>query len=94
MRAEPIYEIRIADQLDEATLTSFAGLDVTVRAGVTVITGQFDQAALHGTLERIRSLGLDLEEVRRVRGRILEGGPGDQAHLRDQGHRLVRSGYP
>src|SRR5436190_22023504 len=68
MRAEPTYEIRIADQLDEATLTSFAGLDVTVRAGVTVITGQFDQAALHGVLERIRSLGLDLVEVRRVRG--------------------------
>ena len=65
MRAEPTYEIRIADQLDEATLTSFAGLDVTVRAGVTVITGQFDQAALHGMLEMIRSLGLDLEEVRR-----------------------------
>ena len=68
MRAEPTYEIRIADQLDEATLTSFAGLDVTVSAGVTVITGQFDQAALHGMLERIRSLGLDLEEVRRVGG--------------------------
>jgi len=93
MRAQPTYEIRIADQLDEATLTSFAGLDVTVRAGVTVITGQFDQAALHGMLEMIRSLGLDLEEVRRVRGRILEGGLGDQAYVRDQGHRLVRSGY-
>lgn len=93
MRAPPTYEIRIADQLDEAALTSFAGLDVTVSAGVTVITGQFDQAALHGMLEMIRSLGLDLEEVRRVRGRILEGGLSDQAHLRDQGHRLVRSGY-
>jgi hypothetical protein len=67
MRAPPSYEIRVADQLDEATLTSFAGLDVTVRAGITVITGQWDQAALHGMLEMIRSLGLDLEEVRRVR---------------------------
>jgi hypothetical protein len=93
MRAQPTYEIRIADELDEATLTSFAGLDVTVRAGVTVITGQFDQAALHGMLEMIRSLGLDLEEVRRVRGSVLEGGLGDQAHLQDQGHRLVRSRY-
>ena len=55
-------------ELDEATLTSFAGLDVTVRAGVTVIVGQFDQAALHGMLEMIRLLGLDLEEARRVAG--------------------------
>jgi hypothetical protein len=68
MRAPPTYEIRIADQLDEATLASFAGLDVSVRAGVTVIIGQFDQAALHGMLEMIRSLGLDLLEARRVRG--------------------------
>jgi len=68
MRAPPTYEIRIADLLDEATLTSFAGLDVTVRAGATVITGQFDQAALHGMLEMIRLLGLDLEEARRLAG--------------------------
>jgi hypothetical protein len=68
MRAQPTYEIRIADRLDKATLTSFTGLDVTVRAGATVITGQFDQAALHGMLEMIRLLGLDLEEARRVRG--------------------------
>ena len=68
MTAPPTYEIRIADQLDEATLASFAGLDVSVRAGVTVIIGQFDQAALHGMLEMIRSLGLDLLEARRVRG--------------------------
>ena len=67
MRAQPTYEIRIAGQADEAALESFAGPEVTCRAGVTVITGQFDQAALHGMLEMIRSLGLDLLEARRVR---------------------------
>lgn len=62
------YEIRIAGQLDEMAAREFAGLDVSVRGGVTVISGEFDQAALHGVLERIRSLGLDLLEARRVRG--------------------------
>jgi hypothetical protein len=68
MRAAPTYEIRIAGQLDEATATAFAGLDVTFRDQVTVITGQFDQAALHGLLEKIRLLGLDLVEARRIGG--------------------------
>ena len=68
MRALPTYEIRIAGQLDEATATAFAGLDVTSQGQVTVITGEFDQAALHGLLEKIRLLGLDLIEARRVGG--------------------------
>ena len=68
MRAQPTYEIRIAGQADAAALWSFAGREVTCRAGVTVIIGQFDQAALHGLLEMIRLLGLDLLEARRVCG--------------------------
>ena len=59
MKAQPMYEIRIAGQLDETTLAGFA-VEVTRHDQVTVITGEFDQAALHGMLEFIRSLGLDL----------------------------------
>lgn len=71
MRAEqPTYEIRIAGQFDEACAAAFAGLDVASRDGVMVITGEFDQAALHGLLERIRLLGLDLVEARRVSGPV------------------------
>jgi hypothetical protein len=68
MKAEPTYQIRIAGHLDEATAAVFDGLDVVSGADVTVITGEFDQAALHGLLERIRSLGLYLLEARRVTG--------------------------
>jgi hypothetical protein len=68
MKAEPTYQIRIAGQLDEATAAVFDGLDVVSGDDVTVITGEFDQAALHGLLERIRALGLYLLEARRLTG--------------------------
>jgi hypothetical protein len=71
MRAEqPTYEIRVAGQFNEACVAAFAGLDVASRDGVVVITGEFDQAALHGLLERIRLLGLDLVEARRISGPV------------------------
>ena len=62
------YEIRVAGQLDETAVKAFAGFDVSTGDTITTITGEFDQAALHGVLERIRSLGLDLLEARRIRG--------------------------
>jgi hypothetical protein len=71
---EPTYEIRIAGRLDETAVTAFADLAVTCRGEVTVITGKFDQAALHGLLEMIRSLGLDLLEARRVGGSFPRAG--------------------
>jgi hypothetical protein len=68
------YEIRVAGRLDETAAGTLAGLDVSTRGPLTVITGEFDQAALHGLLERIRTLGLDLVEARRLHG--LRRGPG------------------
>jgi hypothetical protein len=67
MRVQPpSYEIRLAGQLDETREAAFAGLNLASHGQVTVITGEFDQAALHGLLERIWLLGLDLVEARRV----------------------------
>ena len=62
------YEIRVAGQLDETAASCLAGLNLSTRGTATIITGEFDQAALHGLFERIRSLGLELIEARPVRG--------------------------
>jgi hypothetical protein len=60
------YEIRLAHPFDEVAAAAFDGLDVTEDCGVTVIVGDFDQAALHGLLERVRVWQLELIDVRRV----------------------------
>lgn len=62
-----LYEIRIAGQLDPAAATAFADLSITASGGMTVLRGVFDQAGLHGLLEWIRALDLDLVDARRVR---------------------------
>ena len=66
MKALPTYQIRIAGRVDETTLASFADLTVILSDEATVVIGQFDQAALHGMLEMIRALGLDLLEARQI----------------------------
>jgi hypothetical protein len=83
MKTSPSYEIRIAGRVDETTLISFAGLTVRLCDEVTVVTGQFDQAALHGMLEMIRSLGLDLLEARRID----TSPPRDDPDVADRGRR-------
>lgn len=68
MTAQPVYQILVEGQFDEASVAAFGGLDVTYQGKLMVITGTFDQAALHGLLERIMLLGLDVVEARRVSG--------------------------
>jgi hypothetical protein len=61
------YEIRIKGRLNDSTLAAFEGLTASVEPVETVLHGPVrDQAALHGLLARIRSLGLELVEVRRL----------------------------
>lgn len=69
----PRYQIRIAGQLDENAVAVFAHLNVTYRAGDTLATGELDQAGLHGVLERIRALGLDLVAARRLEDPVPPG---------------------
>ena len=61
------YEIRVRGRLGEKVAARFEGFDMEVEPVETVLRGPvLDQAALHGILGQIESLGLELVEVRRV----------------------------
>jgi hypothetical protein len=74
------YEVHISGLLGERLLTAFPELHARTLENVTVLVGDLpDQAALHGVLSRIESLGLELLEVRRcsyVRTRWVPPGRG------------------
>jgi hypothetical protein len=64
------YELRVKGRLSRALTSEFEqlALEASVKPVETVLSGPVeDQAALHGLLRRIESLGLELVEVRRVR---------------------------
>jgi hypothetical protein len=68
MTAAEDYQIRIKGRVSDSILANFDGLDADFEPAETVLHGvDLDQAALHGVLERVRSLGLELVEVRKVR---------------------------
>jgi hypothetical protein len=59
-----LYEIRIKGHLDNRRAAWFEGLTVTREEnGSTLLTGRFDQAALHGLLRKVRDLGMPLISV-------------------------------
>ncbi|HSZ69241.1 MAG TPA: hypothetical protein VK756_02655 [Solirubrobacteraceae bacterium] len=61
------YEIRIKGRVSAQLLSVFEGMEASEQSVETVLRGPVvDQAALHGLLDRIQSLGLELIEVRRV----------------------------
>ncbi len=59
------YEIRIKGHLNDQWVDWFDGLTITLTDdGNTVLSGAIiDQSALHGTLKKIRDLGLTLISV-------------------------------
>jgi hypothetical protein len=61
------YEIRVVGPVPDDLLPELGDVTITTLEMRTVLTGMFtDQAALHGFLQRLRALGLELVEVRSV----------------------------
>jgi hypothetical protein len=61
------YQIHVKGVLDNRWSAWFHGLQITSDGRQTRIAGPVaDQAALHGLLNKIRDLGLELLEVRRT----------------------------
>ena len=59
------YEITFAGQAGTTLRAEFDDCDVSVGPGTTTLhAGLLDQGALHGLLQRISSLGLELIDVR------------------------------
>jgi len=65
-----VYEIKVEGLVDVLWAEWFNGMTITYVNNVeTILVGELqDQSALHGVLERIRDLGLNLISIRRIDG--------------------------
>ena len=60
------YQITISGGLGEIGREAFGGFQIESDDATTVLTGDLDQAALYGTLNRILSLGFELIQLNRM----------------------------
>jgi hypothetical protein len=61
------FEIRVAGLIPQDVLEEIENVRITIEPVATTLRGPVvDQAALHGVINRLQSLGLELIEVRRT----------------------------
>jgi len=64
------YRIVVRGELDDRFAYLFNGMEMQRIDGTTVLTGNvLDQAQLHGFIERLDELALELVTVEQIRGR-------------------------
>jgi hypothetical protein len=70
VRKPAIYQIRIRGRMDEDWSEWFDDMTLThTSEGQTILTGPIaDQAALHGTLDKILNLNLELVSIVQIEG--------------------------
>ena len=64
--AEATYEIRVTGAVPEQDLRDMGAVTLSVDQVNTVLYGIPDQSALYGLLARLRALGIEVVEVRRI----------------------------
>jgi len=79
---EATYEIRVAGAVPEQDLSDMGAVVLAVDQVNTVLYGIPDQSALYGLLARLRALGIEVVEVRRIpdssaAGESIPLGPGE-----------------
>jgi hypothetical protein len=63
------YEIRVRGHLGTKMLRAFPALAAQTRGEDTLLRGSLpDQAAMYGVIAKLEALGLELLELRRLRG--------------------------
>ena len=77
-----MYEIRVAGTVPEEDLQDMGAVRFAPDQVNTVLYGVSDETALYGLLARLRALGIDVVEVRRVSD---FPGPTGEAGSADQG---------
>jgi hypothetical protein len=60
------YRVIVSGRLGELSCGVFEDLCVEPEGANTGLTGELDQAALHGVLDRIQALGLELMALNRL----------------------------
>jgi hypothetical protein len=64
-----LYTVRIKGRLGPTALSAFPAMVSELKGGDTVLTGLLaDRAAVFGVVAQIEALGLELLELRQVRG--------------------------
>lgn len=60
------YQLVVTGRLGAAARDAFGDVDIDYRDKVTVLSGDFDQAALFGAIHRVQHFALELVEITRV----------------------------
>ena len=70
-----VYELRVRGPVPPELLEELGAEDFGEEPPLTILrTGPTDQPGLHGMLQRLRSLGLDLLEVRTTGPELIDDG--------------------